>query len=512
MGRAGGHDFVVVIPVADRPRHLALCLQSLLDLLRRHPYPAEVSVLLAEDSLDADNVSRHIALAEEFCRLGLPVHHLGGEAQRALADALPATLRDSLVGVLGRRDQAYARKGAALTRNLAYLWLQRLARDGRRRLFWFVDSDQEFRVDAGDLPGHDLDYLHWLDRIFSETDACLLTGKVVGDPPVSPAVMAGTCLEDVHAFLDELAGLPPEAACTFHMPAQEQADNAAYHDMADLFGFQPANARRFACPVVGAHDHRRCLAEFVARLDHFFDGEHPTRRTAFRPADTLASLAPARTLYTGNYVLAAAGLDWFIPFAALRLRMAGPTLGRLLQAELGHRFVSANLPMLHVRTLETIGRAECRPGIERHPDRVDLSDEFERQFFGDVMLFTVEALATEGLAHTPAAIRTRVEAVESRLQERYAAQQADIDASLAHLKARVEDTNAWWRADAQLTPTRAALHRFLDDMRANFGEGATGWERIRDPVHRRVRRDAIAAAIADYPGLRAAWRAALAAA
>ena len=73
--------------------------------------------------------------------------------------------------------------------------------------------------------------------------------------------------------------------------------------------------------------------------------------------------------------------------------MSGPTLGRLVKAELGPRFVSANLPMLHKRTVESGGQSEFRPGIETAREVIDMSGEFERQFYGDVMLFTIERLA-----------------------------------------------------------------------------------------------------------------------
>jgi hypothetical protein len=56
---------------------------------------------------------------------------------------------------------------------------------------------------------------------------------------------------------------------------------------------------------------------------------------------------------------------------------------------------SANLPMLHTRTLDATGEAEFRPGVVTHADSIDLTDEFERQFVGDVMLFTVERLTAQ---------------------------------------------------------------------------------------------------------------------
>ena len=221
----------------------------------------------------------------------------------------------------------------------------------------------------------------------------LTTGAITS--PVSPAVMAGTLLEDVLALFREMATLEPDSPCSFHR-ASTSDDDAAYHDMAQLFGFSASGeAHRYHCDIEGAHDHAACLSRFSRRLQHFFDGEHPTRVTRYRHVDVQSSWTPARTVYTGNYVLTPETLRYFIPFAGLQLRMAGPVLGRLVQAGSGPAFASANLPLLHKRTEEETGQSEFRPGIDRAGNGADLSGEFERQYFGDVMLFTVIELVEQ---------------------------------------------------------------------------------------------------------------------
>ena len=277
----------------------------------------------------------------------------------------------------------FAHKGPSRMRNITYLLLRRMAEEDDRLLFLFLDSDQEFRVlqcaGQGNRELLALNYFHHLDRIFSSGSVTLLTGKVVGDPPVAPAVMAGNFLEDVIAFLHELRGGQAHAACQFHGEAAGAGQDAAYHDMADLFGFAPAaQPHRYHCRLPGTHDQLAVLDDFARRLDRFFDGEHPTRVTCHEYTPAGESVTPARTVYTGNYVLNAQGLRYFIPFAHLRLRMAGPVLGRIARAELGDGFVSANLPLLHKRTLEELGESEFRPGVERQEGWVDLSREFER--------------------------------------------------------------------------------------------------------------------------------------
>lgn len=509
------HDFVIVIPVADRPEHLGDCLDSLAELLRRYPYAGRVEVLIADDSLDPGNRTRHEKIACARTTGGLRVHYLGQDEQRRLVESLSPGLRVRLVGVLGDgRD--YSRKGASITRNIAYLWLNRQHADGRRRLYWFLDSDQEFRVNVATATGEDqpyaIDYLGDLDRLFATAPTRILTGKVVGDPPVSPAVMAGTFLDDVLAFLSEMARLEPAAACTFH-GAGRGADDAAYHDMAELFGFKTeTEAFRHRCPVRGEHDHAACFAEFAERLSRFFDGEHPTRRAYYRPDDPMAGVKPARTVYTGNYVVTSEALEWFIPFADLRLRMAGPTLGRLVRAGLGEAFVSANLPMLHRRTQGDTGRSECRPGVERALAGVDLSGEFERQYYGDVMLFSVELLAENGFPDKEpdaGAIPATVREVEADLRARYHAKLVSSADKLEGLAQAFDAPSAWWRHDASLEAARQAFQRFIDDMRENFGPDCPAWRRIESAQRRDARLAAIVAAIAGYRDARAAWRQAL---
>lgn len=508
------HDFVIVVPVADRPRHLAACLDSLTDLLRRFPYEGEVSVLIVDDSLDTAAIARHRALAEAHTHAGLPTHHLDRDAQCALVQALHASSRLRLAGVLGPATcNGCARLGASVARNLAYLWLSRLPRAGRDRLFWFVDSDERFQVEVETAQGgqpYDIDYLDTLDRIFSERTIDVLTGKVVGDPPVSPAVMALTLLDDVLAFLSGMTDQDLQAPCSHH-GSPSRVDGAAYHDMADLFGYPPASALPYRCPLPGAHDHLACLAHFATSLEQFFDGVHPTRRSGYEPGETLR-LTPARTVYTGNYVIAESALAWFIPYAGLKLRMAGPALGRLLKAQLGERFVSADLPLWHGRTLAEPGGSECRPGVEQTASGVDLSGEFERQYFGDVLLFTLEALIARGYPHTPlaeASLRQALAAVEVRIHGRYLAQQQAVAERIERLKAWCAQPGQRWLQAPALLPVQEALARFVRDLERNFGPQARPWLEINAPGYRQARLDALCAALLRHADECAAWQEAI---
>lgn len=506
------HSFVVIIPIADRPQQLSTILASLRDLSRAFRQDDDLLAIVADDSADPEAIRRIADIVRESDAQGLPTTHFDAAAQAALWRALPPERRQALRPILGDPESAgYGHKGASATRNLALLLARRIAAQNGKTLFWFVDSDEQFKVRLPDGSDAALDYLGALDRIFSGGGIEVLTGKVVGDPPVSPAVMAGNFVDDVAAFLARMAAQTPDAPCGFHGAARP-ADDAAYHDMADLFGFAPAAAPfDYRCALEGPHDNAACLTDFSRKLDRFFHGEHPTRIACYEadPADPLA-IKPARTVYTGNYVCTASALEWFIPFAPLKLRMAGPTLGRLIRARIGERFVSANLPLLHARANEGEEAFEFRPGVERNEDRVDLSGELERQFFGDVMLFSVEALLAQGYPENEIAQTvTNIEAVEAAMAEKYLARRAATLARLKATQALFEDEGRWWNATPGSGEAKENFRRFFANLRVNFGEGAEGWKRMLDPAHRAGRRGEIAAALAGYAADRAAWKEAL---
>jgi hypothetical protein len=523
IGAAGPdrrHAFLVVIPVADRPLHLEACLESLLRLCEIYCYGglrngrhAKVSALVADDSQAPANIARHRALAAEFTRRGLETEYFGLEAQQWQLAVLDTDLHARLVPILGDPARgAEGHKGASRMRNLTYLRLAERVRQDPERLFWFVDSDQAFEVsvpgDQGDRALAAVNFLYHLDRIFRRTDTLLLTGKVVGDPPVSPAVMAANLLEDVLGFLGRMAHLAPDAPCRFHR-GQTSTDGAAYHDMAELFGFAPVRrAFDYRCGLSGPHDHRACLYNFAARLDGFFDGEHPTRKIWYEHHDVEAGIKAARTVYTGNYVLRPEALAWFIPFAILGLRMAGPVLGRILKSEIGGRFVSANLPMRHGRTVQAISQSEFRPGVRREGRKVDLSGELERQFFGDIMLFTVERLTAQGFPLEPvpeSGVRETLAEVEAQMLELYGRKRDGILDRLDLLRTRLGDCASWWTADPAAASARRDFQDFLDNMERNFGDRAEGYQRIRNAQNREAWRGRLLEAILGYRDARAAW-------
>lgn len=506
-------NFIVIIPVADRPRHIRACLDSLKATLSRFPYDGTISVLLADDSADPANVAANREIAARYGGAGFEVVHFGPDEQYALAAPLMATLP----GVLGSAPrERFGHKGQGVMRNIAYLKVAQMLREGPPKLsrgdtpiIWSIDSDQEFRVDAGENDGYVVNYFNGLEAVFARTGALVVTGKVVGDPPVSPAVMTANFLADVLAFLRGMADAEPGAPCSHHTHHSRNGD-AAYHDMADLFGFAATEAFDYPCPLAGPHSEADCFADFAARANSFFYGEHPTRVSRYEPLALFDSVQPARTVYAGNYAFRAEALRYFIPFAPLRLRMSGPTLGRLLRAELGPRFVSANLPMLHRRTVESGGQSEFRPGIATEARRIDLGGEFERQFQGDVMLFTIERLAADGFPREPEAgetIAATLADVRGEMLGRYQARHRDILARLAGVRAVLEDPRQWWHRSPAHAAALDRLRVFADNVEHNFGEDAPGYQKIADETTWRGWRDDLFAAIRGYRDDRRRWEA-----
>ncbi len=521
------HGFVLVIPVADSPRQLQACLASLLELCAAYGYGGrdaqgrwrKVSVLLADDSADPAVLAENRSLAETFAARGLRIRYFGPAAQTALLDRLADLDLAPIVGVHAR--PGFSHKGQAMMRNIAYLKLAEICAEeaealGGPPLFYTLDADQTFEVKVatatGDAEVAALSFFHRLDEIFRDPGVRVLTGKVVGDPPVSPAVMAGNFLDDVIGFLAEMARTEPGRPYPRHIASTRGSGEAAYHDMADLFGFKAGGETyRFRCGLAGTPDNAACFADFARRLNRFFHGEHPTRVTYYRHDGS--GVVPARTVYTGNYVFRPEALDCFIPYAPLRLRMSGPSMGRLLKAELGAGFVSANLPMLHRRTLEATGQSEFRPGVVDRDAWVDLSDEFARQFHGDVLLFAMERLTALGYPAatlTAAVVGEALDASREDLRRRYADKQAAILERLARLQSLLAEPRHWWNLDAADAGALACFHTFAANIRRNFAPDSPCQARLDDPGQRADWRRRQVAAILGLPVQRGTWTQALA--
>lgn len=515
------HRFILAIPIADRPPHLRACLESIYQLCTLYNYGGQtagvwdrIQIIVSEDSRDEANIRRHLDLVAEYRQKGLRVVHFGLDEQYELLHALPPEQRERLGHLLTTQPrQQFYLKGQAANRNLSYLKFLQLTEDPDKTLYYLVDSDQSFCVNRQTASGGEavyaLNYFHTIDRIFRTTDTLMLTGKMVGDPPVSPSVMAANFLDDVAAFFTRLGCLHGADPCQFHGQPTPIPSDAAYHDMARLFGFENGpTPYPYPCRLTGEHDHTACLADFAQRLNAFFFGEHLTRKTWFSYGKGFTALSPARTLYPGNYIVNHAGLKYLIPFGHLRLRMSGPTAGRLIAAEIGARFASFNMPNLHRRTSDAGLADDFRPGVELAQQDIDLSDEFERQFFGDLMLFSTEELVKRADISQPFA-REAVEVVinqqETELLALYQTKHDAIVEKNRRLDALVFNAGHWWLNSMAQAPALQNVRAFIDNIDRNFGEHARAWRDIQCVEHRAMRKRQIVEALMNYRAERDAW-------
>lgn len=491
------YNFKIVIPVADRPKHLKHCLDSLLTLCHYYAYGGiennrykKISVLIADDSKHQENIKRNQSYCTEFTAAGITTEYFGLEEQLALVNAFTVNDKtlDNIIPSTAYIETLsdYAHKGASNMRNICYLKLNTEVDDAT--LIYFIDSDQEFCITADHTEEHlfAINYFHCLNENFKTRDITLLTGKVVGDPPVSPAVMAGNFQQDIKSFLNTMQKLEPHASCQFHQHQVHRKDDAAYHDMANLFGFDHKDLTfTYHCTIPTAHTNVNCFCDFANKLSHFFYGEHPTRKTFFDYDSGFTRLTPARTVYTGNYVIKREALAYFIPFAPLKLRMAGPVLGRILQTQLGDKFVSANLPMLHNRTVDTTGQSEFRAGVENIATNIDLGNEFIRQFYGDVMLFSMVEITRDGypsnVVDTQSISQILTKTYE-KIRASYIEKHDTILSLKAELHAAIANNTAWWNIeltnDLALTRAKTDFDNFLNNIQLNFDAATDAYQQI----------------------------------
>jgi hypothetical protein len=175
---------------------LRRCLASLLELCRLYGYGGmqdgyyrKVSVMIADDTQDADLIAANQAVIREFDAQGLAIRHFGLAEQLALLDSLAGVADlDTIVGNAPR--DAFGHKGQAMMRNIAYLELARLQETDAPLLFYTLDADQQFKVKVetanGDGNVSAVNFFAQLDAIFSTTDADVLTARSSAPRPFPP--------------------------------------------------------------------------------------------------------------------------------------------------------------------------------------------------------------------------------------------------------------------------------------------------------------------------------------
>lgn len=519
--------FVVVIPVADRPLQLKSCLQSLYTQCLLYSYGGitdgrynKVDVVIADDSENPKNITEHMRLAEEYTSLGMRCEYFGLEQQNNILSPMTEAQCQSIEAVTGcKSGQSSGRKGASGMRNLAYLRLAEIADGIPNLLFFFIDSDHEFLVKVNDngtekdLPA--INYLYHFEHIFREKQIKILTSSVMGDPPVSPTVMTGNFIEDVIVFLQRMVLSDPQQDCSFHHSSREIGSDIAYHDMAEMFDYYPSRKTYdYHCPLQIEHTLEDTLIAFSSELNDFFRGEHPTRMTFYHYDIVRNSVEASRTVYTGNYILRPDALEYFIPFASLNLRMAGPVLGRILQRELGHDFLIANTPLLHKRTLDDFTQVDLLADDRKGHKVIDLSVEYQRQFFGDIMLFSVQKLLEDhdlSSLDDSRSIADTVFQVRNEIREKYSRHQQNVMKSLKVLESllRLTGVDALEESDDEESELASCGQRFLefvDTVKRNFSSKSANYALLHDDELLDEKCEQIISAIEQYGQDRESWR------
>ncbi len=484
------YDFLIVVPVADRPEQLRRCLNSLLTCQQLYCYGGlrdnnfkKVSVLVADDSKELSSRCDIEAISSEFSVKGLSVSYFSQQQQSNIYEKCIKSDPDHADRVLGHLNRdAFYHKGASVMRNLVYLYLQSIELEDST-IIHFIDSDQEFNVNLERNDSfYGLNYYYIWNSVFYNQRVQVATGKVVGDPPVSPAVMSSRMLDDVNGFVDKVLDYLPGASCCFHIDNENSANAASYHDMADLFGFvAKTDSVSFKCDIKEPHIIDDVIEKFATELTAFFHGSHPTRYDSYRHCPGDMCVDDARTVYTGNYLIRKNMLDFVMPFASLKLRMAGPVMGRILKSRHGCGFVSANVPMRHMRTLMDSDESEYRSGVIPRQDIIDLSSEFVRQFYGDVMLFSVSRIASmQDQVQNGESIINLVDYVvndvHNEMLVNYADKQKSIVSKLSHLECKLITLSKKKFKNNTVIDDKFRL--FLDTIKYHYGDESVPVNRI----------------------------------
>lgn len=498
------HHFLIVVPVADRPLLLKKCIDSLIEQCRLFQYGAltlnkdnlpvyeKIRLFIIDDSKEEANINKIKKISSSTLSSGIQSYYVGLDEQTEFLKQIPADYRGKLSRIIGNfNNSSPPRKGASITRNIAYLYLYSILHEfPKKTLVYFLDSDEEFRIKikcankTEDIPF--INYFYWIDNIFNSSDAEALTGKVVGDPPVSPSVMINTFLNDLILFLADISDVNMYDKCGFHEVQLSEAFSAEYHDMAELFGYKKqAFAKKYQCRLSRSHTNKTCLEDFSKRILGFFYGLHSTRPQYYNHCNNFTETEDARTVYTGNYIFNEKGFRHFIPFANLKLRMAGPTLGRILKQKLKHRFVSANLPLLHSRTISHAGMNEFRSGIFKDNNNIDLSLEYKQQFWGDVMLFAIDKLTSIGFPEkrlTLGEITDIVFEVQLSLLRLYSERQAEITRKISIIKEQLSCSEIWRNLKPKAETALNDIKLFCSLVESNFGISSLCLRRISNQI------------------------------
>jgi tRNA nucleotidyltransferase/poly(A) polymerase len=167
---------------------------------------------------------------------------------------------------------------------------------------------------------------------------------------------------------------------------------------------------------------------------------------------------------------------------------------------------------MHRRTSGSGLSNDYRPGVELAQGAgqhcIDLSNEFERQFFGDLMLFTTEALVKVSDVNLPFAKEKILEVIgqkEQELLELYQLKHQDVLSNCQQLNELVFNQEHWWLDKADLVEALQRVNEFINNIQRNFGDQSLAWRQIQSSEYRAARKQQIVEALMSYRSERDVW-------
>jgi hypothetical protein len=163
---------------------------------------------------------------------------------------------------------------------------------------------------------------------------------------------------------------------------------------------------------------------------------------------------------------------------------------------------------LHTRHLHDDEADQFRPGVEQDDEAINLADEFERQFFGDLMLFSVTRLTGEGgsaQAFTLESVSKAVDETEDELLLLYKEKHRNVQDRNVQLRQLLKDPQRWWHDEPQAAEALSGVQQFIHNIDVNFGAASTAYRQIQNRQHRDQRKQQIIQALLAYRESRDAW-------
>ncbi|MCK5664562.1 MAG: hypothetical protein KAI17_13815 [Thiotrichaceae bacterium] len=135
---------------------------------------------------------------------------------------------------------------------------------------------------------------------------------------------------------------------------------------------------------------------------------------------------------------------------------------------------------------------------------MNLSDNF----FGDLMLFTIDKLAQSGIAiedYSQPVLIEKFALVEHELLELYENKHTNVKLKCNELSALVNNKALWWNQSRDAKESIVQIQQFIKNVNHNFDEKAHAYQQIQSQQNRQIRIEQMIRALLTYRHDRDAW-------